>query len=265
MATGYYSLDHPNPNALRKGYEGFWGYSTMNQTPRAVVTHTTESLADLDGPDTGAENVANWFQTNDTFALYHTLVDGDTTVRLVPAGLDGTEPHTAFHTAGYNSFTLGISMALQAASWPRLPVDYRNRVLDRAAAEVALWCARWDLPIVARTKAEIDAGAKGITGHGILDPGYRSDPGAGFPWDDYLARIKAAADGTFTPQRDDGDDMPDYLLQLRDQTVCAVYPNGNARPLGGGEYKHLAGKGLVLVQTAGIDEDDRFRRYAFTV
>lgn len=43
---GYYALDHPNPRAIAKGYAGFWGYTSMNHTPRAVVIHTTESLAD---------------------------------------------------------------------------------------------------------------------------------------------------------------------------------------------------------------------------
>lgn len=234
MATGYYALEHPNPQAIAKGYDGFWGYPTMNQAPRAVVTHTTESLADVDGPDEGAENVANWFQTNDTFALYHTLVDGDSTVRVVPAGLDGTVCHTAFHAAGYNSSTVGVSMALRADSWPLLPLDYRNRVFRRAAAETALLCTRWGLPIVLRTQAEVDAGAKGITGHGILDPGYRSDPGAAFPWDEYLALIKAAAAGTpgagtFTPQRNDDDqdddDMP-KMMKSKSGAWLEVSPLG---------------------------------------
>lgn len=227
MTTGYYALDHTNPNAIAKGYTwGFWGYPTMNQTPRAVVAHTTESLADQDGPDEGAENVANWFQTNDTFALYHTLVDADSTVRVVPAGLDGTTVHTAFHAAGFNSFTVGVSMALRADSWPKLRRDYRARVLQRYAAETALLCARWALPIVLRSKAEIDAGAKGITGHGILDPGYRSDPGAAFPWDEALALITtamASAPGaaTFTPQRseDGDDDMPKLMKDKRGQWI----------------------------------------------
>lgn len=199
MATGYYALDHPNPNALAKGYAGFWGYPTMRSDPSALVLHTTESLADLDGPDTGAEAVANWFQTNDTFALYHTLVDSDSTVRVVPAGLDGTVVHTAFHTAGYNSSTLGLAMALRADSWAKLPQAWRDRVLDRAAAEAALLCARWSLPISARTKAEVDAGVRGITGHGILDPGYRTDPGAGFDWPGFLDRVRRASTGAPAP------------------------------------------------------------------
>ena len=64
MTTGYYLLSNPNPNAARFG--GFWGYPTMAQTPRVIGIHTTESFADLDGPDSGAENVANWFATNNT-------------------------------------------------------------------------------------------------------------------------------------------------------------------------------------------------------
>lgn len=196
MTTGYYALDRPNPNAVAKGYPGFWGYPTMRNDPHAIVLHTTESLADLDGPDAGAENVAAWFQTNDTFALYHTLVDSDSTVRVVPAGLDGTVAHTAFHTAGYNSSTLGLSMALRADSWPTLPQRWRDAVLDRAAAEAARWCSRWSIPAEARTKADVDAGGRGITGHGILDPGWRSDPGAAFDWPGFILRVRRILAGT---------------------------------------------------------------------
>lgn len=222
--TGYYALDHPNPNAIRKGYPGFWGYTTMLHEPTALVVHTTESLADLNGPDTGAENVANWFQTNDTFALYHTLVDSDSTVPVVPAGLDGTIIHTAFHCAGYNSHTIGLSMALRADSWPSLPAEYANRVLDRAAVEAAKLCKRWNLPIVARAKHEIDAGHKGITGHGILDPGWRSDPGAFFPWDLFIHKVKTHSTPTPTPQPDE-DDMK--IVTDDNGTVWLV--GGNSR------------------------------------
>lgn len=196
MATGYYALDHPNPNAVRWGNPlGFWGYSTMNNEPQAIVLHTTEGIADLDGPDSGAENVANWFQTNDTFALYQTLVDSDSRVRMVPAGLDGTQPMTAFHAAGYNSRTLGCSMAMRADSWPFLPLEWQERTLNNAAAEVALWCLRWNIPVRKVTKAQVDAGERGITGHGILDPGYRSDPGTGFDWDGFIKRVQNILNG----------------------------------------------------------------------
>lgn len=222
MVAGYYALDHPNPNAVRKGYPGFWGYPTMLYTPSAVVIHTTESLTDLGSPDHGAEDVANWFQTNDTFALYHTLVDSDSTVRVVPAGLDGTTPHTAFHCAGYNSWTLGLSMATQAAAWPSLPPSWVNATLERASTEAALWAVRWDIPVVARSKAEIDAGARGFTGHGWVDPGSRTDPGPAFPWDDFLARVRSKIVSTAVPTSME-DDMIS-AIRTPDGSVYLVVP-----------------------------------------
>jgi hypothetical protein len=239
MTTGYYLLDHRNPNAGRFG--GFWGYSTMSQTPRVIVAHTTESLADLNGPDSGAENVANWFATNDTVASYHTLVDSDSTVRCLPAGLDGTTPHTAFHAAGCNSFSLGLSMAVQAHTWPELPALWVVRVLDRAAAEAALWCTRWDIPPVLITMDQAANGTKGILGHGMWDPGSRSDPGAGFPWADFLDRVRRGAQ----PTTQGDDDMPTHLTTL-DGSWWGCFA-GLYRPLSGPELTFYQSKGVPTV------------------
>lgn len=208
--TDYYLLANPNPNAGDRGDGSYWGWPTMTATPTAIVVHTTESLADLDGPDSGAENVANWFATNNTPASYHTLVDSDSTVRCLPAGLDGTVAHTAFHSAGYNSRTLGVSFAMRADSWPIIPEPWATMILMRAADEVALWCARWGIPAVARTKTEVDNGATGVTGHGILDPGYRSDPGGAFPWPRFISMVQQRLTGG-TPQ-EDNDDMAKLIL-----------------------------------------------------
>lgn len=221
----YYLLSNPNPNAARFG--GFWGYPTMSQTPRVIVVHTTESLADLNGPDTGAENVANWFATNNVTASYHTLVDSDSTVRCLPAGLDGTVAHTAFHAAGCNSFSLGLSMAVQAHTWPELPAPWVAQVLDRAAAEAALWCARWDIPPVLITQDQADNGWKGILGHGMWDPGSRSDPGAHFDWSGFLARIRT---GRVNPPQPEGDDDMITLVESDNGTIW-VLGGGVKRPL----------------------------------
>lgn len=226
MTTGYVLLDHPNPNAARFG--GFWGYPTMSQTPRVIVVHSTESFADLNGPDSGAENVAGWFATNNTVASYHTLVDSDSTVRCLPAGLDGTTPHTAFHAAGCNSFALGLSMAVQAHTWPDLPALWVVRVLDRAAAEAAQWCARWDIPPVLITRTEAANGAKGILGHGMWDPGSRSDPGAGFAWADFLNRVRG---GRVSPPQPAGGDDDMLTLVESDNGTIWVVGGGVKRPL----------------------------------
>lgn len=222
----YYLLDRPNPNAGRFG--GFWGYPSMAQTPRVIVVHDTESLADLDGPDSGAENVANWFATNDTVASYHTLVDSDSTVRCLPAGLDGTTAHTAFHAAGANSFSLGLSMAVQAHVWETLPASWAAQVLDRAAAEAALWCARWDIPPVLLTQSQADNGWKGFIGHGMWDPGSRSDPGAGFDWSGFLRRVAGGPSPSSTAT-DEDDDM--ITLVESDNGTIWVVGGGVKRPL----------------------------------
>ena len=257
MTTGYYLLDHINPNAADRGDGRYWGYATMLQTPRVIVVHTTESLADLNGPDSGAENVANWFATNNPppegRGSYHTLVDSDTTVRCLPAGLDGTTPHTAFHAAGCNSFSLGLSMAVQAHTWPDLPALWVVRVLNAAAAEAALWCARWDIPPVLITRTEAANGAKGILGHGMWDPGSRSDPGAGFAWTDFLNRVRGGR--VSPPQPTIEEDLMLYAFKLPNddtiwvrnpakgtvQTVNELAPDG-ADPLA--TYNELVASGM---------------------
>jgi hypothetical protein len=210
MTTGYHLIDNPNPNAPERGDGRYWGWPTMSETPRAIVLHTTESLADIDGPDSGAENVARWFATNTTAASYHTLVDSDTTVRCLPAGLDGTTVHTAFHAYGQNSRTLGLSLAMRADSWSTVPQAWASKIINRAVNEAAAWCAQWGIPAVRITLAELDAGSKGILAHADTSPTDRSDPGAGFPWGMFLRLVAAQLDlggATIDPSNPFGDDL----------------------------------------------------------
>ena len=44
--TGYYLLDHPNPNCPDRGDGRYWGYAEMAQPPIWITVHTTESFAD---------------------------------------------------------------------------------------------------------------------------------------------------------------------------------------------------------------------------
>jgi hypothetical protein len=59
----YYLLEHPNPNCIDRGDGRYHGYMQMQAQPVLITVHTTESLADLIAPDTGAEAVANYFAT----------------------------------------------------------------------------------------------------------------------------------------------------------------------------------------------------------
>jgi hypothetical protein len=138
-----------------------------------IILHTTESVMDTVGPDTGAENVAAFIARRSDYGSYHTLVDSDSTVRLVP------DTYTAFHVAesGYNSRTFGLSFACRSTD---LNPDsaWTQAAMKRAAAElVRFWrengfdpaaCARF------RPASELLSGA-GISTHGEAQPRDRSD------------------------------------------------------------------------------------------
>jgi hypothetical protein len=262
VSTGYWLLDRPNPNCPQRGDGQFWGYRTMLHEPSVIVVHTTESLADLDGPDSGAENVATWFATSTTAASYHTLIDSDSTVRCLPAGLDGTVAHTAFHAAEVNSWTLGLSFAMRADSWPTMPDWWYSRALNRAVNEAALWCARWDIPPVRTTLAAAQGGARGFLAHADVHPADRSDPGAGFPWDIFLRLVGAqleldSATVTPTPQPPSGeenDTMPTHLLRLPSGAVIAAFATGLVRTIGGAEFKLFTDKAVPMLNVADPNE-----------
>jgi len=200
--TGYYLLDTPNPACPDRGDGQYHGYMEMQAQPYLIAVHTTESFADELGDDMGAENVAAYFSRSTTAASYHTIVDSDSTVRCLPAGLDGTTVHTAFHCYGRNTGNLGVSFAMRAAEWETVSEAWKTAALTRAADEVALWCRRWDIPARLVDRDQADAGVSGITGHGILQPEDRTDPGAAtvfapslFPWDRFLAMVNERLGG----------------------------------------------------------------------
>lgn len=261
MVTGYYLLDHQNPNCPDRGDGRYWGYAEMAQPPTLITVHTTESFADLIAPDTGAEAVANYFATTATAASYHTLVDSDSVVDCLPAGLDGTVPHVAFHCYQRNTANLGVSFALRATEWAEVGEQWSSAALERGADVVAAWCRRWDIPARRITRDEADAGMAGISGHGILQPEDRTDPGAStvfepslFPWVRFLDMVNDRLDAT-----DGGSQEETFMLQhfvrviegpLKD-TIYARYTTGALVPVAYEEYLADKGKSPVVDTTTG--------------
>lgn len=180
---GYYLLDNPNPNARDRGDGRYHGYPGRSRAVRLVVIHTSESVFDTEGEDTGAENVARYLSRVARAASYHAICDRDSQVALLPFG------HTAFGARNYNGNAIHIAVAGQASKWPTLSDEERDAILDNLVPLVREALDFADLPAVRLRDSEARGGGRGITSHAALDPSRRSDPGAEFPWDLLLQRL----------------------------------------------------------------------------
>lgn len=166
-----------------------------------IVVHTAESMLDTIGEDTGAEGVADFIRRRADPGSYHRLVDSDSIVPVVRFEMaaygDGT---------GSNEFAIHLSFACRAADWPRMSAERLEAFLvngAKAAREAATWVARvHGITVPARrvTRAQSEQGAAGFISHGERDPGRRTDPGPGFPWDRFLT-LYASEEDDMTPEQ----------------------------------------------------------------
>lgn len=183
--TAAYLIEHPP--AVRQ-------FRDRGTKPSGViVVHTAESSPDWVGPDAGAEAVARFIQGRSDYGSYHLLVDSDSIVLMVPLSMQAYGDGS-----GSNSHAVHVSAATQAAKWAAAPADWRRETV-RNMAEAAARAARWlkkehgvTVPARRITKAQSDARQPGFISHGERDPGRRSDPGAGFPWDTFLSDFAEA-------------------------------------------------------------------------
>lgn len=202
-----YLYDHQNRHApVRSNGKRFHGYPGRDKAIQIIVVHTSESALDEIGEDGGAESVARYQASTDRPSSYHRLIDRDSDLEMLPDGA------TAFGVVGYNSRALNISFAMRAADWGvPAKASLQEPALHIAARRVASWCKKHGIPARYVTKAQVDAGAKGITGHGKLDPGRRSDPGSAFPWERFIQLVNHYLVGGSPAPAQQEDDMAEYI------------------------------------------------------
>lgn len=210
VVTGYYLLD--NPPARKQ----FYPPPRANPLTGGVAIHTSESVMDTVGVDTGAENVAAFIaRRTDNPGSYHAIVDSDSTVMMLP------DDYTAFQVgaAGHNSRTYGIALACKESELDA-DQEWTQRAIDRAAVvAVGFWqrngfvahkCARWI------TSTLVDAG---LFNHGDAQPWDRSDAFVRHPQRARLqqmfvdAVLRLTAPDLIPPE----EDMPKPMLLLRDR------------------------------------------------
>lgn len=172
---GAYLTDH-------KPVRDQWYTKRNKPLTGCTVIHTAESVMDTVGPDTGAENVAEFIRTRKDPGSYHDLVDSDTWVPLVDL------KHGAYHDGtGSNNWALSLSFACKTVDWARMSAAKRlgfMRQGARAWVNQQLYRKAIGAPLSRLrliTKAESDKGEAGCTYHGFRDPSRRTDPGIKVP------------------------------------------------------------------------------------
>lgn len=153
-----------------------------------VVVHTMEIG---ERPD-AAEICARWFASPASQVSAHYCVDAGTVIQCV------REEDIAWHARGGNATSIGVELAGMAGQGSRDWEDaYSAAVLARSAALVADVCRRHRIPVRRLGAPGLRAGRRGITGHADVSKAFgRSDhwdPGPGFPWSAFLARVRGEA------------------------------------------------------------------------
>jgi N-acetyl-anhydromuramyl-L-alanine amidase AmpD len=160
-----------------------------------IVIHTMESP---EKPDT-AESVAAWFAGSTApQASAHYCIDADSVVECV------RDTDVAWHAPGANHNGIGIEhagrAAQSAADWSDA---YSMKLLDLSAGLVAQKCAKYDIPAVWLSAAQLRAGKRGITGHVQVSEAFKrtdhTDPGKSFPVEAYVARVREHLGDKFVP------------------------------------------------------------------
>ena len=180
-----------------------WAYASQPQTTatylsrnvsarstpiRYIILHTTEGW-DYSWPrDRGLRAALSYFHANFRGVSVHVVTD-----RYGQSGRSVPDALKAYHARDDNTYSLGIEQ-IGYAAYTRAQWLARKPQLDAAAAWIAYWKAKYQIPIRrCVTTSDGRVTVTGVCSHGQVEPRYRTDPGAGYPWDYVLTRARLLA------------------------------------------------------------------------
>lgn len=167
-----------------------WSRQIGPQRKRWLVLHSMETAEKGDS----AELVARYFARATTRASAHYCIDNDSIVQCVPPEL------VAWHAPGANMLGIGLEHAGYARQTPAQWSDsYSDAMLDLSARVAAELVHHFAIPVEFVGHSGLRAHRAGITLHSEVtkawpDRGSHTDPGAGFPLNRYLERVRAYRD-----------------------------------------------------------------------
>lgn len=203
------------------------GQQSRTGTPISLIAiHTNEGNNPPDVfPDRTAENLAAYLDRPEVQASYHVIVDDDSTVRYLP------DTVASWSLLSGNARSLNVCFT-GWARWTREEWLIHPAMLVRGAAVVAHWCRLYGIPVRRLSLAQVAGNERGLIGHVDWTHGKRqgnhTDPGAGFPWVEFLALINGGDDMLLKDERDALYDIREQLTGAR-SSAPALYPGWPAR------------------------------------
>lgn len=241
----FYLLNNPNPSA-----SGTFHGHRADEDKTAVVLHTTES-----DPGAGAEAPANYIATTHRTVSYHTIVDDEQALRLMPWG------YVAFGVRGFNRPAVHVSWATYHNRWGLHSPGWEDAAIRNGAEHTRRILDHYDIPARRISASQARNGVKGICTHMELDPSRRQDPGPDFPSGKFMALLRGEdpGDGPGGSSRevitvgDQGGDVVDWQENLLRWDRDAL-PEWGADGVFGDETVEWT---LKFMDSVGLEPSDR--------
>lgn len=174
-----------------------WTDANRDQV-QLVVIHTTEGSARGTSAEDGAAYDARRLDGTST----HYFHDSDSTVQCVHTD---DQAHAARAQGNRRGIQHELCTRAGSANWGDA---YHQAMLRLAAKQAARDSRKWGIPVRHLSVAQVQSGAKGFCGHWDItrafpqDNGTHTDPGANFPWSQFLDMVRDELGGEDVSEQD---------------------------------------------------------------